>query len=161
MPRPALDLRLLAATLALGMCIPLGASAACSRVINVPISAIGQSVIVEGEAISGIYPDLLRGLAEKEGCPMALTAVPRARLEIMFETGRADLLIPATKTPKRDANGTFIGLIHNRPMLISIQSNRHNIKTTRELLDQPIGCFQTLIETVVDMSEFEKLQIRK
>jgi len=135
---PFLDLRTLATTvLALGLCLPMGVGAACSRVITAPIAAIGLSVIVEGDTISGIYPDMLRSLAEKDGCTVAMTAVPRARLEVLFESGRADLLIPASKTPKRDAQGTFIALIHNRPMLMSIQSNRPGIKTARELLDQP------------------------
>ena len=120
----------------MGVCWPVVSQATCSRVINAPVAAIGQSVIVDGDAISGIYPDLLRGLADKEGCTVAMTAVPRARLEVLFETGRADLLIPASKTPKRDQHGTFIALIHNRPMLISVQPNRPAIKTTRDLVEQ-------------------------
>jgi polar amino acid transport system substrate-binding protein len=122
--------------LALGLLLPSAGEAACSRVINVPVAATGQSVIVDGDAIKGIYPDLLRSLAEKDGCTVALSAVPRARLEMLFETGRADVLIPASKTPKRDALGTFIPLIHNRAMLISVQSGRAPIKSAQELLDQ-------------------------
>ena len=111
------------------------AHAACTRVIQVPVSAMGQSVRIEGDTITGIYPDLLRGLSDKEGCTFVLTEVPRARQEIMFETGRADLLIPASKTPKRDALGTFVALIHNRATLLSIQSNRAAVKTVRDLQD--------------------------
>jgi polar amino acid transport system substrate-binding protein len=120
-------------TLGLGLGLPLAAQAACSRVINVPVSATGQSVIIDGDAIRGIYPDLLRTLGDKEACTFALTAVPRARLEMLFETGRADLLIPASKTPKRDALGTFVALIHNRATLISLQSGRPAINTLRDL----------------------------
>jgi polar amino acid transport system substrate-binding protein len=122
--------------LSLGVCWPQFSQAACSRVINVPIAATGQSVVVDGESISGIYPELLRGLTDKEGCTFALTAVPRARLEVLFESGRADLLIPASKTPKRDQHGTFVALIHNRPMLISLQPTRPAIASTRDLLNQ-------------------------
>lgn len=122
--------------LALGVGWSQVSHAACSRVINVPVAATGLSVIVDGESIRGIYPELLRGLTDKEGCTFALTAVPRARLEVLFESGRADLLIPASKTPKRDQHGTFIALIHNRPMLISLQPNRPAIASTRELLSQ-------------------------
>jgi polar amino acid transport system substrate-binding protein len=111
------------------------ADAACSRVIQVPVSSTGQSVVISGDTISGIYPDLLRGLSDKESCTFAMTEVPRARLESMFETGRADVLIPASKTPKRDAFGTFITLIHNRATLLSIQSNRAAIKTVHALQD--------------------------
>lgn len=121
-------------------CALLGATAAhatCSRVIQVPVATIGQSVMVEGDTISGIYPDLLRSLSDKEGCTFALSDVPRARLEVLFETGRADLLIPASKTPKRDAVGTFVALVQNRATLLSIQSSRPTIKTLRELQDNP------------------------
>ncbi len=92
--------------------------------------------MVDGDTISGIYPDLLRGMAEKEACTFAMTAVPRARLENLFETGRADLLIPASRTPKRDLSGTFVALIHNRAMLISLQSSRPAVLTTQQLLEQ-------------------------
>lgn len=127
----------LAWTVGLGLCLPMAAQGACSRVINVPVAATGQSVLVEGDTIKGIYPDLLRGLAEKDGCTVALSAVPRARLEMLFETGRADVLIPASKTPRRDAHGIFIPLIHNRAMLISLQSGRTPLKSVQDLLDQP------------------------
>jgi polar amino acid transport system substrate-binding protein len=123
--------------LALTALASAGAHAGCSRVIQVPVAAIGLSVLVNGDSITGIYPDLLRGLTDKEGCSFSLSAVPRARLEVMFETGRADLLIPATKTPKRDALGTFIGLVQNRPLLLSLQSRRPTITSVRELLEQP------------------------
>ena len=122
--------------LALGLLLPPAVQAGCSRVINVPVAATGQSVIVDGDTIKGIYPDLLRSLGEKDGCTVALTTVPRARLEMLFETGRADVLIPASKTPKRDAHGTFIPLVHNRAMLISIKPGRAPIKSVQELLDQ-------------------------
>jgi polar amino acid transport system substrate-binding protein len=79
----------------------------------------------------------LRTFAEKDGCSVNLTAVPRARLEMLFETGRADVLIPASKTAKRDALGTFVPLVHNRAMLISVQTGRAPIKSIQELLDQP------------------------
>ncbi len=137
MTRPYARLPLPLVVLALGMQLPAGAWAACSRVINVPISATGQSVIVDGDTLAGIYPDLLRGIADKEACTFSMAAVPRARLENLFETGRADLLIPASRTPKRDQSGTFVALIHNRAMLISLQSARPPITATQQLLEQP------------------------
>lgn len=110
--------------------------AECSRVIQVPMSSTGLSVLVNGDAVSGIYPDLLRVMSDKEKCTFAMTAVPRARLEVLFESGRADLLMPASKTPKRDALGTFVALIQNRALLMSIQSKRPAIGSVRELLEQ-------------------------
>ncbi|MES2950439.1 MAG: transporter substrate-binding domain-containing protein [Pseudomonadota bacterium] len=128
--------RTLLLSLGLTVCGFTMVHAACSRVIQAPMSVIGQSVFVDGDSMSGIYPDLLRGLSDKEGCTFAMSEVPRARLEVLFETGRADVLIPASKTPKRDAVGTFIALVHNRAALLSLQSRRPTIKTTRELLEQ-------------------------
>ncbi len=110
--------------------------AACSRVITVPVASTGRSVIISGKQIDGIYPDLLRSLMEKEACKFALSAVPRARLELMFETGRADLLIPASRTPKRDEHGIFIPMIFNRATLISLDSNRPVITSAQDLLDK-------------------------
>ncbi|QJQ06698.1 amino acid ABC transporter substrate-binding protein [Undibacterium piscinae] len=77
--------------------LPFPASAACSRPILVPVSAAGLSVITNGDAVSGIYPEILRSVADKEGCSFIFTPVPRARLELMFESGKADLIVPAKK----------------------------------------------------------------
>ncbi|BBB64420.1 hypothetical protein UNDYM_0167 [Undibacterium sp. YM2] len=110
--------------------------AACTRVITVPVASTGRSVIISGKQIDGIYPDLLRSLMEKEACKFALSAVPRARMELMFETGRADLLIPASRTPKRDEHGIFIPMIYNRATLISLESNRPVISSVQDLLDK-------------------------
>lgn len=133
-PLPSVHALVLTLVFVLGT--PVVSHAACSRVIKVPIAATGKSVRVDGDTIAGIYPELLRGLSEKEGCSFTFTAVPRARLEVLFESGRADLLIPASRTPRRDRHGSFVALIHNRPMLMSLQSTRPAITTMQELLDQ-------------------------
>ncbi|MBC3916926.1 transporter substrate-binding domain-containing protein [Undibacterium sp. CY18W] len=114
--------------------VGLQALAACSRLITVPVAATGRSVMINGEQIDGIYPDILRNL--NEACKFTLTAVPRARMELMFETGRADLLIPASRTPKRDEHGIFIPMIYNRATLISVDSNRPIITSAQDLLDK-------------------------
>lgn len=128
-------LRALLMGLGIGMLSAQVVQAKCSRSIQVPVAPIGQSVVIEGDNISGIYPELLRSLTDKEGCSFTFSEVPRARLELLFETGRADLLIPASKTPKRDASGTFVALVQNRATLLSLQSNRQSIKSLRELQD--------------------------
>lgn len=123
--------------LAMALGGPMPAWAGCSRTIQVPVSPTGLSVIVDDDAIKGIYPDLLRNLEDRTGCRLALTVVPRSRLEVLFETGRADLLIPASKTPKRDALGSFVPLIRNRAMLISLRTDRAPIKSIAEWLERP------------------------
>lgn len=120
----------------LALIASLPAWADCSRDIVVPMSPIGASVIVNGGAISGIYPELLRSLGAKIGCNFIFTSVPRARLEAMFETGKADLLIPASGTPRRDQHGLFVPLLGNRPMLISVQSNRAPVTGVQDLIDR-------------------------
>ena len=47
-------------TLGLLICAPLSANSECSRVIKVPMSPIGLSVVVSGETVSGVYPDVLQ-----------------------------------------------------------------------------------------------------
>ncbi|MDE2429918.1 MAG: transporter substrate-binding domain-containing protein [Burkholderiales bacterium] len=118
------------------MCASFSAEAACSRKMNVPMATTGLSVMAQGNDITGIYPEMLRNIASKEDCIFTMSLVPRARLELLFENGQADILIPATHTPKRDEIGTFIPLIHNRATLISIQSNRPALKSLQELIAQ-------------------------
>ena len=99
------------------------------------MAALGLSVMIDGETINGIYPEILRSNQSKETCMFALTAVPRARQELLFETGKADILLPASKTPRRDELGVFVPLAYSRATLISIHSERAPIKTVKELLD--------------------------
>jgi len=114
----------------------LHAHAACSRVINAPVTALGFSVIVNGDSVTGIYPDIFRSLSSKETCQFQFSAVPRARLEVMFENGQADILFPAIRTAKRDELGFFVPLIYTRATLISLQSARPVMHNQQELLEQ-------------------------
>lgn len=111
-------------------------SAGCSRPLQVPVASTGQSVIINDTEISGIYPDLLRAVSAKEGCEFVLSPVPRARLELMFETGKADLLVPATRTPRRDELGIFVPLTRNRATVISLDGKRPPVKTAYELVER-------------------------
>jgi len=110
------------------------AHADCTRDINVPVSANGASVVIDGDKIHGIYPDLLRAIGPKAGCHFVLTVVPRARQVAMFEAGNADLLIPAARTPQRDEMGVFVPMMGHRSMLISIDNKRRAISSAKELL---------------------------
>jgi len=114
---------------------PLG-QAGCSRDIVVPVSNTGASVVVNGDKISGIYPDLMRPLGQKEGCHFVFSPVPRARLELMFETGKADMLMPATRTAARDVHGIFVPMMRHRATLISVASNRPAIVSAQDLLER-------------------------
>ena len=118
------------------VCVSLPALARCTRPLSVPVAATGLSIIDQGDIISGIYPEILRTIAAKEGCTFTITIVPRARLEVMFESGKADLMIPATRTPHRDLYGLFVPLVRNRAMLMSIQSSLPPVKTMQDLLAQ-------------------------
>lgn len=111
------------------------AQAGCSRVIVTPVAALGLSVMIDGETINGIYPEILRNNQSKETCQFALSAVPRARQELLFEAGKADILLPASKTPRRDEWGVFVPLAYSRAALISINTDRAPIKTLKDLLE--------------------------
>ncbi len=117
----------------LGQSLP--AQARCSRTIVVPVAATGQSVVINGDRVSGIYPDILRASQSQETCLFTITPVPRARQELLFETGKADILIPASKTPRRDEFGVFVPLTESRAALISVKSGRDPIKTLKNLID--------------------------
>ena len=126
---------LLAAALLLALGITSSAQARCSRSINIPMAATGQSVVIDGERITGIYPEILRANQSPETCQFTITPVPRARLELLFEAGKADILIPASKTPRRDELGVFVPLTESRAALISLHSGRAPIKTLKDLID--------------------------
>ncbi len=115
--------------------LPVDGLAGCSRVIQVPVTAIGYSIIIQGEVVSGIYADLLREL-EKEGCQFLFTIAPRARSEMMFKVGAADLLLPSTRTPQRDELGLLIPLIKSRVTVISVASDRPAITSVQDILQR-------------------------
>ncbi|NYE60553.1 polar amino acid transport system substrate-binding protein [Duganella sp. 1224] len=125
--------RLMLAACAASLAAHAGATG-CSRDIAVPVSASGASVIVDGAQVKGIYPDLLRDIGARTGCHFVFSVVPRARQVAMFQTGGADILAPATRTPARDRIGTFIPMINHRAMLISVSSGRAPIGSLRDLL---------------------------
>lgn len=134
---PAAHLRAVCAGLLVAGCV-LGtwaAQAGCSRSINTPMALLGQSVIVEGDSLDGIYPDILRSTQSRETCLSTMSAVPRARQELLFESGKADILLPANKTPRRDELGVFVPLTHSRATLLSLQSERAPIRSLKELLE--------------------------
>ena len=102
------------------------------------MSATGLSVVVvDDKVVGGIYPEILQGIQRKDTCTFSIKAVPRARLEYLFESGAADVLIPASKTPERDAVGVFVPLIYNRATLVSLDTVRKPITTAQELIDSP------------------------
>ena len=118
------------------LAVPVLAHAQCSRSLNVPVAPVGLSVTTVGETVGGLYPELLRGLGGKDGCTFEFSVVPRARQEAMFETGRADLLVPATRTPRRDELGVFVPMVNSRPSLISLGAARPEVHSLAELLER-------------------------
>lgn len=126
--------RRLLAALCLAAALPGAAWAGCSRPIQVPVGSVGLSVVVEGEQISGAYPLLLQQLGAAQGCRFVFQAVPRARLERLFEVGEADLIVPATHSERRDAFGEFVPLIQSRAAAVSLQHRRAPLRSAAELL---------------------------
>lgn len=118
MPR-FLRLRLLLPLVA-ALALAPAAHAGCSRPIRVAISATGQSVIVKDNDFSGVYPEVFKSIEAKGACSFSYTTVPRARQEALFLSGAADFLFPATRTPQRDQNGQFIGMVSSRAALMSV-----------------------------------------
>ena len=125
--------RALAWTL-LALAAPTLARADCSRDINVPMAAIGASVVIKGDEVSGIYPEMLRALGSRIGCNFIFSPVPRARLVAMFDAGTADLLLPATRSPRRARGAIFVPLLGSRSVVISLK-DAAPVQNARELLE--------------------------
>jgi polar amino acid transport system substrate-binding protein len=79
---------------------------------------VGKSVFLEHDRLSGVFPELLADLEASVQCHFNLTTVPRARQEILFRQGTADVLAPASHSPERDKSGYFVPLIQVRALLI-------------------------------------------
>lgn len=110
--------------------------AECSRVINVPVSATGLSVITSGEKIHGIFPDLLRRMGEKNACSFAFTIAPKARVVAMFESGNSDMMLASIKTARRDEFGVFFPMVNIRATLISIATSRPVMSNFKDVLKE-------------------------
>ena len=131
--RPLSAFRPLLALLALPA---LAQAAACTRPFTVPVSPTGLSVAVSGQSVGGVYPELLRAISAKSGCAFKFSVVPRARQEALFETGQADLLIPATRTARRDQLGYFVPLTSSRAAAISLDAKRAPLRSIQDLFDR-------------------------
>ncbi|MDR7334338.1 transporter substrate-binding domain-containing protein [Roseateles asaccharophilus] len=108
--------------------------AGCSRDLQVPVAAIGMAVTVKGGEIGGIYPELLRSEGTKTGCAVAFQVVPRARQELLFETGQSDMLVPARRSARRDLHGTFVPIIRSRAVLLSMRTRQLPATSVADLL---------------------------
>jgi len=117
--------------------LPAWAQAECSRPLQVPVAAIGLAVTVSEGKVGGIYPGLLRDEAAKQGCSIEFTVVPRARQEMLYQIGQADLLVPARRSARRDERGIFVPMIQSRAVLLSMDPQRATVRSLSELLAHP------------------------
>ena len=112
------------------------AMAACSRPIQAPAAPIGLSVIVKGSEVSGAFPEFLAAVGRKTGCRFVFPVVPRARLEVMFENGQADLIMASVQSDQRDRHGSFIPLVSSRVTLVSLDSKRPPVSSMADILNR-------------------------
>lgn len=112
------------------------AAAGCSRPITVPAAPTGQTVYFKGNEAMGMLPEMLKAVGGKIGCTFTWSLVPRIRLETMFESGQADLMVAATRVERRDRAGIFIPVVEARPTLISMNSERAPVRSFAELLER-------------------------
>lgn len=108
--------------------------AQCSRAMRVPVAPTGLSVTINEASIGGVYPELLRSLGGS--CRFEFSVVPRARMEALFESGQSDLLIPASRSSRRDELGVFVPLVQARATFISLNAERPPLRSLQELLAQ-------------------------
>ncbi len=111
------------------------ASAGCSRPIIVPAAQTGSVVTFSADGVAGgVIPEQLALIGERIGCTFVWSKVPRIRLEAMFESGAADLLVAANQVARRDRHGVFIPIVETRPSLISLAGQHEPIRTIENLL---------------------------
>jgi polar amino acid transport system substrate-binding protein len=115
--------------------LPTLAQAECARPIRVPVADIGAAVTVKDGEVGGIFPELLRAEARRDGCEIVFSAVPRARQEMLFETGQADVLVPARRSAQRDRHGRFVPMMQSRAALVWIGPDRPRFLALSELAD--------------------------
>ncbi len=120
--------------LTLLLALPLAARAGCSRTIIVPVSPLGITVTVDANGVGGVFPDMLRAAGTAAGCEFNWLVAPRARIEAMFEAGQSDMLLAASRSPKRDLLGTYVPMVGTRATLISIDSKRAPVHSLAQLL---------------------------
>jgi polar amino acid transport system substrate-binding protein len=117
--------------------LPQPAAAGCSRIIKVPASPTGQSVIVRGARVSGVIPDTLRELGAKAGCTFEFPVMPRARMAFQFlESGQADVMVPASRSAERDLRATFVPMMKWKVELITLKARKITARSVRALLAQ-------------------------
>lgn len=99
----------------------LGAQAGCSRPLEVPVAPIGLMVTVDQGQIGGAFVEVLQEVGRTQGCQFRFEAVPRARQEMLFLARRADVMLPAQRTERRDPFGQHVALLQVRPTLVALR----------------------------------------
>jgi polar amino acid transport system substrate-binding protein len=119
-----------------GLLTAATAHAGCSRPIEVPMAPVGLSVTFDGERAGGLYPTLMRELGKAIDCQFQFQRVPRARLQKMFESGQADVMLPAAQAPSRDAHGEFVPIVQVRVSLVTLTRELPPPRSLAELLSK-------------------------
>lgn len=117
------------------MLVSAQSRAECNKVLVVPAWAAGKTIIVKKDQVSGVFPTIVREAADNVNCQVAFQNSPPARACDMFEKGAADMLISMFKTPRRDEVGEFVPLIRARPTLITLETKRDGIDSTKQLIE--------------------------
>jgi polar amino acid transport system substrate-binding protein len=122
--------------LALALAAPGAFAAGCSREIVVPVAPTGFSVIIEGDKVSGVFPDALRELGQRFGCRFSFPVRPRARLSAMFlESGEADLLLPSSRSTQRDQQADYVPMMRLKMALVSLKRKPVQLGSVPALLN--------------------------
>ncbi len=129
-----MPVRRLRIVLAILLALPAATWAACSRPILVPVSPLGITITVDANGVGGVFPEMLRAAGAAAGCEFTWSVAPRARIEAMFEAGQSDILLAASRSPRRDQFGTYVPMVGTRATLISVDPKRAPVSSLAELL---------------------------
>lgn len=95
------------------------ASAACSRVLRVPLEDWAPFAYWQGNKPAGLDVELINAIMEEAGCRVTyLRNFPRARRQMMLKVGDVDLLYAASVTPERQAFSWFTRAYRNEEIVL-------------------------------------------
>jgi len=143
----------------LGMAFAPAARARCERALVVPVAPTGFNVqVLPDGQVRGVYPDLLRSLEPALGCSFSFPIVPRPRQSLMFfETGEADLFLPASRTAERDQKAEFLPMLRLTPTLITFGASTEAPPASVEALVARKEWRAVVVRSYTWGSEYERL----
>ncbi|WP_394790009.1 substrate-binding periplasmic protein [Rhodoferax sp.] len=105
----------------------------CSRPLTLALHAHG--VLYSAESGTGIDKDFADALAQRSGCTLQVSVLPRARIWQLIESGALDFSLSGIATEERDKFAAFAWYFSNKYYLLVNKSA--NVQQLSDFEDQP------------------------